>query len=639
MFSFLAPAFLAGAVIAAVPIVLHLLKRDPEQRVKFAAVRLLKNAPVERTEKHRLRELLLLALRVAALGLLATAFARPFFPSGRAVGGADVTMIALDTSYSLAAPGRFERARQLALQAIDRVPAGGRVGVVTFADEPAVVARPSVDRELARSAIAEAKAGFGSTRYRPALAAASRQLDRGKGRIIIVTDLQEIGWDAGDRAAVPEGATIEIADVGPLPPNLAVVSIRPLSDRVVATIRNTGPAREARARLTVGGRAPVDAAVALGPDQSADVVFAGAPPSGAATVSVEDPDGVQPDNVRYTVIGGSQRTTVAVVTGTGDAAREAFYVQQALAVSTPGSGAAYQVVPLSGAKVTAMAPAELSSHAAVFLLSTRGLERRGRELLAGYARAGGGVFIAAGAEVDGDVIADVLGTGSPLRVSTAVAAKPSPRALAPADVRHPVLRPFAATAATLGLVTFQNVARIGGDGCQTLALFTTGEVAFVDCPAGDGRALVFASDLDNRWNDFPLHATFVPFLHEAIRYLSSAALHASEYVVDDAPEGHRSPGIATIPSRGSRGPGLADSANASSAARTIAVNVDVRESDPARLSAADFQSAVTRLKDIGASEAKTEAYEQEDRQHLWRYALGLMALLMAVEGLLAARTA
>jgi hypothetical protein len=69
------------------------------------------------------------------------------------------------------------------------------------------------------------------------------------------------------------------------------------------------------------------------------------------------------------------------------------------------------------------------------------------------------------------------------------------------------------------------------------------------------------------------------------------------------------------------------------------VNVDVRESDPARLSAADFQSAVTRLKDIGASEAKTEAYEQEDRQHLWRYALGLMALLMAVEGLLAARTA
>jgi Aerotolerance regulator N-terminal/von Willebrand factor type A domain len=629
MFSFLAPAFLAGAAIAVVPIVLHLLKRDPEQRVKFAAVRLLKNAPVERTERHRLRELLLLALRVSAIVLLAIAFARPFFPSGRAAGAADVTMIALDTSYSLSAPGRFERARRLALQAIDRVPAGGRVGVVTFSDEPAVVARASVDRDLARSAIAEAQTGFGSTRYRAALAAASQQLDRGKGRIVVVTDLQEIGWDAGDRAAVPEGATIEIADVGPLPSNLAVVAVRPLSDRIVATIRNTGPARDARARLTQAGRAPVDATVAVGANQSADVVFAGAPAGGGATVSVEDPDGVQPDNVRYAVIGGNQRATVAVVTGTGEVARDAFYLQQALAVSTPGSGAAYQVAPLSAAKLTGMAPAELSPHAAVFLLSTRGLERRGRELLAEYARAGGGLFIAAGADVDGDVIADVLGAGSPLHVSTAVAAKPSPRALAPADVRHPVLRPFAATAATLGLVTFQTVARIGGDGCQTLARFTTGEVAFVDCPAGDGRALVFASDLDNRWNDFPLHATYVPFLHEAIHYLSSASLHVSEYVVDDAPAGHRSPGLATI----------ANPAGPSSPGRPIAVNVDVRESDPARLSAADFQSAVTRLKDIGASEARTEAYEQEDRQHLWRYALGLMALLMAIEGLLAARTA
>jgi hypothetical protein len=61
--SFLSPLFLVGAAAAAVPIVLHLLKREPEQRVKFGAVQLLKRAPVEDTQKHRLRELLLLALR------------------------------------------------------------------------------------------------------------------------------------------------------------------------------------------------------------------------------------------------------------------------------------------------------------------------------------------------------------------------------------------------------------------------------------------------------------------------------------------------------------------------------------------------------------------------------------------------
>ena len=41
MLAFLSPLFLAGAAVAAVPVILHLLKREPEPRVKFAAVKLL----------------------------------------------------------------------------------------------------------------------------------------------------------------------------------------------------------------------------------------------------------------------------------------------------------------------------------------------------------------------------------------------------------------------------------------------------------------------------------------------------------------------------------------------------------------------------------------------------------------------
>src|SRR5215510_1542771 len=155
MLSFLSPLFLAGAFAAAVPIVLHLLKREPEPRVLFAAVKLLKKAPVEHTQRRHLRELILLALRVAALVLLALAFARPFFASGAAVASSGVTVVALDTSYSMSAPGRFERARQLAKDVIARAPAGDLVGVVTFADAAQIAAKPSSDRVLATSAIDE----------------------------------------------------------------------------------------------------------------------------------------------------------------------------------------------------------------------------------------------------------------------------------------------------------------------------------------------------------------------------------------------------------------------------------------------------------------------------------------------------
>jgi len=629
MLSFLSPLFLFGAVAAAVPIVLHLLKREPEARVRFSAVKLLKRAPVEHTQRRRLRELILLALRVTALVLLALAFARPFFASGEAITSAGVTMIALDTSYSMSAPGRFERARQIAKDAITRARPGDLVGVVTFSDAAQIAARPTADRVLAASAIDEATAGFGATRYRGALSAAAQTLGGRSGTIVVVTDLQENGWDAGDRASVPDSTRIEIADVGALPADLAVIAVQPQADRVVATIRNTAPrARDARAHLTIDNRRASDITVSVGPNQTAEVAFAGAPRGNTAEVAVDDPGGIPADDVRYAVLGGTRQPSLLVVSGSGDLAREGFYVQHALAAGA-SAGGGYQVVSASGAQLSAWNDDRLAAHVAVVLLSTRGLERRGREALASYVRTGGGVLVAAGPDVDGDVVADVFGSGSTLRVVTATGAKPEPRALAPADVRHPIFQPFASNTATLGLVTFQSVARIGGSACQTLARFTTGEAALVECSAGEGHALVFASDLENRWNDFPVHATFVPFLHEVVRYLASARAHAADYLVADAPPGApRQPGVAVLTDKGPP--------------RTVAINVDPREADPARLSVEDFQSAVTRLKDVRMSEGRpvrVEARQQEDRQHLWQYALALMALLLAVEGIVAARTA
>ncbi len=622
MIAFLSPVFLAGAAAAAIPIVLHLLKREPEARVKFAAVKLIKQAPVEFTDRRRLRELLLLALRVTALVLLALAFARPFLATGAAVGTTGVTIVALDTSYSLTAPGRFERARQLAKDAVAKAPAGHLVGVVTFDDEADIVAVPGADRALAVDAIEQAAPGFGATRYRAALSAASQGLAGRRATIVVVTDLQENGWDAGDRASVPEGTTIQIADVGAMPPNLAVTAVRPMPDRIVATVHNGGArARDARVHLTIDNRPAGDATLSLGANQSADATFAGAPRGASAAVRVEDGGGVQADNVRYALLGGTGKPAVLVITGSGDSNREAFYVQHALAAGT-AADAAFQVVSAGAAQLATWSEARLAPQAAVLLLSTRGLERHGRELLAGYVQHGGGLLIAAGPDLDGTVVGDVLGAGSALRIETVSGATPAARVLAPADGRHPVFHAFAGNPASLGLVTFQHAARIGGTACQTLARFTTGDVALIDCPAGEGRALVIASDLDNHWNDFPLHATFVPFVHEAVRYLASGRAHAVEYLVGDAPAGvRRAPGIAT--------------ANGA----TIAVNVDPRETDPARLSVDDFQSAVTRLKDTGGGEPRGEARQQEDRQHLWRYALAAMAMLLAAEGVLAARTA
>ena len=118
------------------------------------------------------------------------------------------------------------------------------------------------------------------------------------------------------------------------------------------------------------------------------------------------------------------------------------------------------------------------AHAAVLLLSTRGLERpRPRARSPTTSSKAAGVLIAAGPESTAKSFRRRLGAGRTLRLCR----QPMPgraapvRALAPADVRHPVFQAFGA-AATLGLVKFQaSRRRVRRRGCQTLARFTTGE--------------------------------------------------------------------------------------------------------------------------------------------------------------------
>jgi hypothetical protein len=178
-------------------------------------------------------------------------------------------------------------------------------------------------------------------------------------------------------------------------------------------------------------------------------------------------------------------------------------------------------------------------------------------------------------------------------------------------------------------VKFRRIAPLRGPGCSILARFTTGSAALLDCTPGGGRALVLASDLDNEWNDFPLHASFVPFLHSAVQYLAAGRPPGGEYLVAETPAGIPAvPGIAMLP-------GAADRRLPP---RRVAVNVDPAESDPARLTVEQFQTAVMHLKDADRAEQRLEARQEEERQHIWRYLLALMAALLALESVVAART-
>ena len=95
-----------------------------------------------------------------------------------------------------------------------------------------------------------------------------------------------------------------------------------------------------------------------------------------------------------------------------------------------------------------------------------------------------------------------------------------------------------------------------------------------------------------------------------------------DYLVGDVPAGVPAvPGFASIP-----------------AGLRVAVNVDPAESAVERLTAAEFEAPITRVKQGPAGRADREVQQQEERQHVWQYVLGLMVAMLVVESFIGSRT-
>jgi hypothetical protein len=128
--------------------------------------------------------------------------------------------------------------------------------------------------------------------------------------------------------------------------------------------------------------------------------------------------------------------------------------------------------------------------------------------------------------------------------------------------------------------------------------------------------VVFASDFDRRWNDFPLHAAFVPFALESVRYVARTAARERDYLVARVPPG--------IPAR----PGVFRTQPQN---QLIAVNVDPRESGSERSAPEEFERMLQRVPPASAAATAARARQTESRQHLWQYGLMLMLVTLVAE--------
>jgi hypothetical protein len=133
---FLYPSFLFALAALAIPIILHLFYFRRFKKVYFTNVRFLKEVKEETSARSKLRNLLVLLMRLLAITFLVLAFAQPFIPQDVEVKkGIKAVSVFVDNSFSMSALSQdvplLDKAKQRAREIVQAYAVDDRFQILT----------------------------------------------------------------------------------------------------------------------------------------------------------------------------------------------------------------------------------------------------------------------------------------------------------------------------------------------------------------------------------------------------------------------------------------------------------------------------------------------------------------------------
>ena len=219
--AFLAPLWLSLAALAAVPVLLHLLRRNIGSRVEFPAVRYLQSAERDSSRDVRAKNLLLLLLRILIVVLLALAAAAPVWTRGE--GTPRALAIVLDNSLSTTAivsgAPVLDRLTAAARELRKASGSAERLWLIT-ADGTVFTGADAIDAALSR-VIALPGAGQLDAAVRTAISL-TQSVGSDGGAVAVLTDGQRSAW-ANDVPATTSRIRVFVPALA-APPNGAILS-------------------------------------------------------------------------------------------------------------------------------------------------------------------------------------------------------------------------------------------------------------------------------------------------------------------------------------------------------------------------------------------------------------------------------
>lgn len=448
-------ALILGGLAAGLPVAVHCLTRPKPRRLPMSTIRFLQDVVRQRRARHRLRDILILTLRTAALLLLAFAIARPLWGKRETAVPEESTAVAqvviLDVSQSMSAQAggssTFERARAVASKLLE-YRAGVKTNLILAGARPrAVFAGPSANFAALRDELATATATAEELQVQLALVLAAENLAQTgeaetRRELVVVSDFQRGNWAVADFSSLPAGTAIKLESVAPpeTRPNLAVVG--------VATRGRAETGREVQLEVQVGNYSATPRQVRVEASLG-DAVYqlsGSCPPNAKSTLTtsilpdqtgwqhgtarlVDVEDAMPADNSRPWLLQVQASPVYALLTRQSEAKRpsSSYYLQRGLAPAESENSKRQRVVRVDPEVLDrdALGPAEL-----IVIDHPGRLSNEAINELAGLLRRGRGILYAASEPIDASnikLLVEAVGSGMQLPVDYLPAPAAQPR--------------------------------------------------------------------------------------------------------------------------------------------------------------------------------------------------------------------
>jgi hypothetical protein len=541
---FLAPWFLGGLIALGIPVFVHLLRKHVTTPRPVSSLMFFERGTQSSTRHHRLRYLLLFALRCALVLLVVIAFAHPFVRRPAADANGRLLLIVLDNSFSMRAGTRFTDAKRQALAALAQKPHSEKAQIVAFGGQLELLTQPIADDAQLRAALESIQPGDGHGNFGELGRAlrAMAETERGPIDLALFSDMQHSAMPANFADMVfPGSVTLQLHPIagGAPPPNWTIESVDAPADfpdpkdarrsRVKAVVAGFGtPATTKTVSLLVNGKTFATRKVSVPANGRATVDFAPLEVGygfNRCEVRVESGDSFPADDVSVFSVRRADPERVLFVHSRNDT-RSAIYFGSALASSTQGS---FALQSMPAEETQNLDP---SKFAFVVLSDTAELPSIFEHTLSQYAARGGSVLIALGASTMRRMQIPLWG-GSVEDVRD-YARNGGAAAITQVDFTDPALEQTQRGRDNGGWAEVKvfHAAVVEPGKARVAARLMDGTPLLLDRQLGEGRALLFTSGFDNLTNDLPLHPVFVAFVDHTAHYLSGSEQLSGSRLVD-----------------------------------------------------------------------------------------------------------